>query len=167
MALDSRSQLGRDHLGHGKVEDSVRDKSEGLRCQVLDQVQGSACQLVDEPINLCFVGQQERVDQLLVDDAGSQQALPDRNDEPEQRESLDFVVEGKPEEEDVSEGLEKGKDREHNPVHHPFYVLVSPLGPKGLEGGVSRVQLVEEQLEHVGQQVRLCCEKTLFVLFLT
>ncbi len=107
------------------------------------------------------------MDQLLVDDAGSQQALPDRNDEPEQRESLDFVVEGKPEEEDVSEGLEKGKDREHNPVHHPFYVLVSPLGPKGLEGGVSRVQLVEEQLEHVGQQVRLCCEKTLFVLFLT
>lgn len=88
------------------------------------------------------------MENLSVDDAGSQATLPDRNDEKDQHESLDFVVERHPEEDDVGDGLDDGEEREDDPKLHPLHVLHGLLGLEGLEGAVGRIQVEEEQPEH-------------------
>ena len=79
---------------------------------------------------------------LLVEEAG---AARRGRQHPQYEQDLDLVVEREPGEEDVGERLQRGEQREHDPVHHPLDVLAHVLVLDGLVAAVGRVQRAQNQ----------------------
>jgi len=152
LVAGSRRQRG--HRGGGVVQDRVEDEAHSSRSKVLDDVQDPCDELVDEVVNFLLVRQQEGMEQLLVDDAGAQTSFPDGKDEEDEGQSLGFVVERHPEEEDVGDGLDDGEQAEDDPIHQPFDVVDGLLRLEGLEGAVGRVRVVEDEAEHGEKRLR-------------
>lgn len=76
--------------------------------------------LFDELVDLFLARDQQRVHDFFVEERG---AARGRREHPQDEQDLDLVVEREPGEEDVQECLECGEESEHDPVHHPFYLL--------------------------------------------